>query len=44
MNDQGNQQWTAGMRRGFVRLKLGGAVGWHTTGQSVKSNNCRVLS
>ena len=25
---------TAGMRSGFVRLKPGGAVGWHTTGQN----------
>ncbi len=24
---------TAGMRSGFVRLKPGGSVGWHTTGQ-----------
>ena len=24
---------TAGMRSGFVRLKAGEAVGWHTTGQ-----------
>ena len=25
---------TAGMRSGFVRLKPGGSVGWHTTGQN----------
>jgi mannose-6-phosphate isomerase-like protein (cupin superfamily) len=25
---------TAGMRSGFVRLRPGGAVGWHTTGQN----------
>jgi len=30
---QGTPQ-TAGMRSGFVRLKTGGMVGWHTTGQN----------
>jgi len=30
---QGKPQ-TAGMRSGFVRLKPGGAIGWHTTGQN----------
>jgi mannose-6-phosphate isomerase-like protein (cupin superfamily) len=25
---------TAGMRSGFVRLKIGGSVGWHSTGQN----------
>jgi mannose-6-phosphate isomerase-like protein (cupin superfamily) len=25
---------TAGMRSGFVRLRPGGSVGWHTTGQN----------
>jgi len=28
---------TAGMRSGFVRLKAGGAVGWHTTGKNEES-------
>jgi mannose-6-phosphate isomerase-like protein (cupin superfamily) len=28
---------TAGMRSGFVRLKLGGTVGWHTTGKNEES-------
>jgi len=28
---------TAGMRSGFVRLKPGAAVGWHTTGQNEES-------
>jgi hypothetical protein len=30
---QGSPQ-TTGMRSGFVRLKAGDAVGWHTTGQN----------
>jgi quercetin dioxygenase-like cupin family protein len=29
----GGAPQTAGMRSGFVRLKPGGRVGWHTTGQ-----------
>jgi len=28
---------TAGMRSGFVRLKPGATVGWHTTGQNEES-------
>jgi mannose-6-phosphate isomerase-like protein (cupin superfamily) len=28
---------TAGMRSGFVRLKPGGTVGWHTTGKNEES-------
>ena len=28
---------TSGMRSGFVRLKPGAAVGWHTTGQNEES-------
>ena len=28
---------TAGMRSGFVRLKPGDSVGWHTTGQNEES-------
>jgi mannose-6-phosphate isomerase-like protein (cupin superfamily) len=28
---------TAGMRSGFVRLKPGAAVGWHTTGKNEES-------
>ena len=28
---------TAGMRSGFVRLKPGDAVGWHTTGKNEES-------
>jgi mannose-6-phosphate isomerase-like protein (cupin superfamily) len=28
---------TAGMRSGFVRLKAGESVGWHTTGQNEES-------
>ncbi|MDR3719579.1 MAG: cupin domain-containing protein [Bryobacteraceae bacterium] len=28
---------TAGMRSGFVRLKPGATVGWHTTGQHEES-------
>jgi mannose-6-phosphate isomerase-like protein (cupin superfamily) len=28
---------TAGMRSGFVRLKPGESVGWHTTGKSEES-------
>lgn len=28
---------TAGMRSGFVRLKTGAAVGWHTTGANEES-------
>ena len=28
---------TAGMRSGFVRLKPGASVGWHTTGQNEES-------
>jgi len=28
---------TAGMRGGFVRLKPGGSVGWHTTGKNEES-------
>ena len=33
---QGTPQ-TAGMRSGFVRLKPGETVGWHTTGQNEES-------